>query len=118
VLINKKKERFMEKNTKLMYILAIFISWISSLIFFLNAKSENEKEEAKLSLNFEISYAIVAAVVYFVIGLIGGMIGFPAISFIVGIVIWAWHAFVDYKAMKASEEGKKAEFPFNFNLIK
>ena len=108
----------MEKNTKLMYILAIFISWISSLIFFLNAKSEEEKAEAKLSLNFEISYFIISIVIGGVVGFVSGMIGLPLISSVVSLAIWIWHAFVNYKAMKSAEERKIAEFPVNFNLVK
>ena len=109
----------MEKNTKLMYILAIFISWISSLIFFLNAKSEEEKAEAKLSLNFEISYAIVmfgVAVIVNIVTMIVPMVGM--ILSLAYLVLFLWHAFVDFKAMKAVEEGKTPEFPFNFNLVK
>ena len=109
----------MEKNTKTMYILAIFISWISSLIFFLNAKSNEEKEEAKLSLNFEISYAIVmigVAVVVNIVTMIVPMVGM--ILSLAYLAFFIWHAFVNYKAMKAVEEGKTPEFPFNFNLIK
>ena len=108
----------MEKNTKLMYVLAIFISWISSLIFFLNAQSNEEKEEAKLSLNFEISYFIIAVVIGGIVGFVSGMINLPIISYAVSGAIWVWHAFVNYKAMKSAEEGKSAEFPINFNLVK
>ena len=108
----------MEKNTKLMYILAIFIGFISSLIFFMNAKSEEEKAEAKLSLNFEISFAIVAFIASFVIGFILGMVGLGLVAPLVSLAIWVFHAFVDFKAMKATEEGKTPEFPINFNLVK
>ena len=109
----------MEKNTKLMYILAIFISFISPLIFFINAKSAEEKEDAKLSLNFEISYTIIM----FVVGVVVNIITFivPTIGMILSLaylVIWVWHAFIDYKAMKAVEEGKTPGFPINFNLVK
>lgn len=109
----------MEKNTKLMYILAIFITWISSLIFFLNAKSDEEKAEAKLSLNFEISYTIVMIVVGIIVNVITMIV--PMVGIILSLaylVIFVWHAFVNYKAMKSSEEGKTPEFPFNFNLVK
>ena len=90
----------MEKNTKLMYILAIFISFISPLIFFINAKLAEEKEDAKLSLNFEISYTIIM----FVVGVVVNIITFivPTIGMILSLaylVIWVWHAFIDYKAM-------------------
>ena len=109
----------MEKNTKLMYILAIFISWISSLIFFLSAKSNEEKEDAKLSLNFEISYAIVIFVVAVIVNVVTMIV--PMVGMVLSLaylVLFVWHAFVDYKAMKAVEEGRTPEFPFNFNLIK
>ena len=46
------------------------------------------------------------------------MIGLPIISSVVSLAIWVWHAFVNYKAMKSAEEGKSAEFPINFNLVK
>ena len=108
----------MEKNTKLMYVLAIFISWISSLIFFLNAQSNEEKEEAKLSLNFEISFTIVAFIASFVIGFILGMVGLGLVAPLVSLAIWLYHAFIDFKAMKAVEEGKTPGFPINFNLVK
>ena len=108
----------MEKNTKLMYILAIFIGLISSLIFFINAKSDEEKEAAKLSLNFEITYFIIVVVAGGIIGFVSGLIGMPTISYAVSGALWVWHAFVNYKAMKSAEEGKSAEFPINFNLVK
>ena len=76
----------MEKNTKLMYILAIFIGLISSLIFF--------------------------------IGFILGMVGLGLVAPLVSLAIWLYHAFIDFKAMKAVEEGKTPGFPINFNLVK
>ena len=109
----------MEKNTKTMYILAIFIGWISSLIFFVNAKSDKEKEEAKLSLNFEITFAIIAIGVSIVLNIL--IMVAPALAMIAGLiflVLWAGHAYIDFQAIKSVEAGKTPQFPLNFNLFK
>ena len=113
----------MEKNTKTMYILAIFIGLFSSGYFFMNAKSDKEKEEAKLSLNFEITYAIIAFGIGIVLNIL--IIVVPALALTLSIialpiylVLWARHAYIDFQAMKSVEAGKTPQFPLNFNLVK
>lgn len=110
----------MEKNTKLMYILAIFFGLFSPLYYFISgAKSDEEKAEAKLSLNFEISYLIVVIAISIVTNILTFIMPFfGIISLLISIAIWVWHAYVNFTAMKASEAGQTAKFPINFNLVK
>lgn len=111
----------MEKNTKLMYILAIFLCFISPLYYYISgAKTDEEKAEAKVSLNFEISYAIIVFVVSAVLNVLVMFVStvFYPVAILFSLAAWVWHAYVDFTAMKASDAGEKAKFPINFNLVK
>ncbi|MGL4667866.1 MAG: DUF4870 domain-containing protein [Saezia sp.] len=96
-----------EKNDAgLIWILAIFFSWLSSLIFYLNKKDDPFLySQAKLALNLSLNIMIVWVVVGVVVGIIFSVLpSLAIIGTLLYIVIFAGWVFICVKQMQKAKE--------------
>ena len=100
-------------NATIIYILAIFIWFISPIIFYFVKKdgTEYERENARKSLNFEI----VMTVLLFVSALLSGFLSiFWAVY---GLVVLA-HIVINVMAAIAANKGEETNLYIPFEIIK
>lgn len=114
-----------QKDTAgLIWILAIFFSWLSSLIFYLTKKDDAlVHKEAKEALNASLNYLIVIIVLMILSGILGAIL--PILSLVtsllmlVAFVFWIYVCVKNYQAVKGGTEKAKLPIPFPFiTLIK
>ena len=95
-----------EKNDAgLIWILAIFFSWISSLVFYLTKKDDQFlHSQSKLALNLSLNFFIVALAFNIVMGIIIRIIPALSILSLLVFVIWASWVFICIKQMQKAKE--------------
>ena len=100
-------------NAAIIYILAIFIWFISPLIFYYIKKdgTEYERENARKSLNFEI-VAFAALFVLLILTFI-----FPMSGILYGLVVLA-HIVINIMAAIAANKGEETNLYIPFEIIK
>ncbi len=100
-------------NAMIIYILAIFIWFISPVIFYYIKKdgTEYERENARKSLNFEI----VMTVLLFVLAILMSMIPFVWVIYL--LVVLA-HIVINIMAALAANKGEETNLYIPFEIIK
>ena len=100
-------------NAMIIYILAIFIWFISPIIFYYIKKdgTEYERENARKSLNFEI----VMTVLLFVLAILMSMIPFVWVIYL--LVVLA-HIVINIMAALAANKGEETNLYIPFEIIK
>ena len=100
-------------NAMIIYILAIFIWFISPVIFYYIKKdgTEYERENARKSLNFEI----VMTVLLFVLAILMSMIPFVWVIYL--LVVLA-HIVINVMAAIAANKGEETNLYIPFEIIK
>ncbi len=100
-------------NAMIIYILAIFIWFISPVIFYYIKKdgTEYERENARKSLNFEI----VMTVLLFVLAILMSIVPFVWIVYL--LVVLA-HIVINIMAAMAANKGEETNLYIPFEIIK
>ena len=100
-------------NAMIIYILAIFIWFISPIIFYYIKKdgTEYERENARKSLNFEI----VMTVLLFVLAILMSIVPFVWIVYL--LVVLA-HIVINIMAAMAANKGEETNLYIPFEIIK
>ena len=100
-------------NAMIIYILAIFIWFISQIIFYYIKKdgTEYERENARKSLNFEI----VMTVLLFVLAILMSIVPFVWVIYL--LVVLA-HIVINVMAAIAANKGEETNLYIPFEIIK
>ena len=100
-------------NAMIIYILAIFIWFISPIIFYYIKKdgTEYERENARKSLNFEI----VMTVLLFVLAILMSIVPFVWVIYL--LVVLA-HIVINIMAALAANKGEETNLYIPFEIIK
>ncbi len=100
-------------NAMIIYILAIFIWFISPIIFYYIKKdgTEHERENARKSLNFEI----VMTVLLFVLAILMSIVPFVWVIYL--LVVLA-HIVINVMAAIAANKGEETNLYIPFEIIK
>ncbi|WP_435308324.1 DUF4870 domain-containing protein [Sebaldella termitidis] len=100
-------------NAMIIYILAIFIWFISPIIFYYIKKdgTEYERENARKSLNFEI----VMTVLLFVLAILMSIVPFVWVIYL--LVVLA-HIVINVMAAIAANKGEETNLYIPFEIIK
>ncbi|RUS67545.1 hypothetical protein CUZ56_00019 [Saezia sanguinis] len=118
---NESVSKESKDTAGLMWILAIFFNWLSSLIFYFTKKDDAlVHEESKLALNLSINYFIVVMVLY-IIGIILAMIvtALFYIAYLAIVAAWIGWIYICYLHFKAVKEGTaKPKIPYAIMFIK
>lgn len=105
----------------LIWILAIFFNWLSSLIFYITQKDDPKvHEESKLALNLSLNYLVVMIIIIIASALLVKIAAFLGIIvWLVGLVVFAGWVYVCYMHFKANKEGTaKPKIPYAIMFIK
>ncbi|MBP9478012.1 MAG: DUF4870 domain-containing protein [Sebaldella sp.] len=100
-------------NAMIIYVLAIFIWVISPIIFYFAKKdgTEFERENARISLNFEIAMAVIYAVILVIVSMV------PVVFFVAMLVVLA-HIIINILAAVAANKGEYPNMYIPFEIIK
>lgn len=100
-------------NAMIMYVVAIFFWLVSAIIFYVIKKdgTEFEKENARISLNFEIAMAIIYVIVI-VLSFIVPIIG------LVGMLVALAHIIINILAAITANKGEYPNMYIPLEIIK
>lgn len=120
-MVNVATSKESKDSAGLLWILAIFFSWISSLIFYITKKDDAfVHAEAKLALNLSINYIIVCIAIS-ILMMIAAMISavLAMIIYLLFLVAFIGWIIICMKCRKAALDGTaKPKIPYAIMFIK
>ena len=108
-------------NAALMWILAIFFSWLSSLIFYLTKKDDAYVlEESRQALNLSLNFFVIMLVISILSGVLASIVGIlGTLLSLLLLVLWIGFAYLCFMNWKSVKQGTaKPKVPFLIELIK